>query len=391
VKLILVFRRSLLEQARDLLTLSLTLAFAPLFVLLYWLFFPGGSTTYDVLVLNHDAGTQPANELRLDGGSGLIEAMNAVTYADGKPLLKVRLVSDRAAAESRLKDRDAEVLLIVPADFSDTLQSARQGAGTPGGDSLIFVGDLTNPYYAVAAVMANAAIDQYIGAATGQERPVGLLEQPLGGSSARSEFEIYVPGLLVFAVIMLIFGASMTVAQEVESGTLQRLRITRLRTWEFLAGMSAAQVVVGVASMLLAFATAIALGFHSQGPLWVAILVSSLTALSIVGMGLVVASFSKSVSQAFVIANFPLAFFMFFSGAIFPIPRIPLFTLAGRTIGLYDILPPTHAVVALNKVLTLGAGLADVIFELSALALLTFFYYAIGVWLFRRTHMKASW
>jgi ABC-2 type transport system permease protein len=143
--------------------------------------------------------------------------------------------------------------------------------------------------------------------------------------------------------------------------------------------------------MLLAFATAIALGFHSQGPLWVAILVSSLTALSIVGMGLVVASFSKSVSQAFVIANFPLAFFMFFSGAIFPIPRIPLFTLAGRTIGLYDILPPTHAVVALNKVLTLGAGLADVIFELSALALLTFFYYAIGVWLFRRTHMKASW
>ena len=101
------------------------------------------------------------------------------------------------------------------------------------------------------------------------------------------------------------------------------------------------------------------------------------------------ACFSRSVTQAFLIANFPMVLFMFFSSAIFPLPQVRLFTLAGRAIGLYDILPPTHAVVALNKVLTLGAGIGDVAYELTALLVLSVAYFAAGVWLFERTHLRA--
>jgi ABC-2 type transport system permease protein len=101
-----------------------------------------------------------------------------------------------------------------------------------------------------------------------------------------------------------------------------------------------------------------------------------------------VASLTRSVSQAFVVANFPLALMMFFSGIIFPMPPISLFTIAGRAISPYDILPPTHAVVALNKILTLGAGLGDVAYELSALVILSVLYFAFGVWLFRRIHLS---
>lgn len=90
------------------------------------------------------------------------------------------------------------------------------------------------------------------------------------------------------------------------------------------------------------------------------------------------------------IANFPLGLFMFFSGAIFPIPRVSLFTLAGRTLGLYDVLPPTHAVAALNKVLTLGTGLGGVLYELIALVVLSTLYFAAGVWLFQRRHLRAA-
>jgi ABC-2 type transport system permease protein len=72
------------------------------------------------------------------------------------------------------------------------------------------------------------------------------------------------------------------------------------------------------------------------------------------------------------------------------VPRVSLFSLGGRTIGLYDILPPTHAVVALNKVLTLGAGLGDVAYELTALLVLSVIYFAAGVWLFQRAHLRAG-
>jgi ABC-2 type transport system permease protein len=71
-------------------------------------------------------------------------------------------------------------------------------------------------------------------------------------------------------------------------------------------------------------------------------------------------------------------------------PPVPLFTLSGRTIGLFDALPPTHAVVAINKVLTLGAGLGDVLYEVVMLLILSVVYFAAGVWLFQRTHLKAA-
>ena len=88
------------------------------------------------------------------------------------------------------------------------------------------------------------------------------------------------------------------------------------------------------------------------------------------------------------IANFPLGALMFLSGAIFPLPKVVLLTIGGLEIGLYDLLPPTHAVVALNKVLTLGAGLGQVAYELTALLILSVAYFAIGVWLFQRTQMR---
>jgi ABC-2 type transport system permease protein len=113
-----------------------------------------------------------------------------------------------------------------------------------------------------------------------------------------------------------------------------------------------------------------------------------MTSLSIVGVGLLVACFSRTVSEAFIYANFPLILLMFFTGTVFPIPPIPLFTIGGHTVALFDFLPPTHAVVALNKVLTLGAGITDVIYELTALFFLSVMYFAAGVWLFKRIHLR---
>jgi ABC-2 type transport system permease protein len=162
-----------------------------------------------------------------------------------------------------------------------------------------------------------------------------------------------------------------------------------MNSLDYLGGVTAALVLVGTAAFVLAFVCAIAVGFRSQGPIWVAILVGAVTCLSVIGLGMVVASFTRTVSQAFVVANFPMAMMMFFSGTIYPLPKIILFTLGGHDIGLYDILPPTHAVAALNKILTLGADLSEVTFELSALVILSVLYFFIGVWMFKKFHLQS--
>jgi ABC-2 type transport system permease protein len=301
-----------------------------------------------------------------------------MAYQNGNPLLRVTLAEDRA---------EAAALVIIPENFSSTL-AAWQAGDTRARADLTFIGDLSNPYYTVAAVMAMTVADGYVYAASGAERPVNLVEIYLGASAARSEFENYVPGLFIMAVVLLVFQAAMTPARDIESGVLRRLRLTRVTSFEYLAGTSLWLALVAVASILLTFAAAASLGFRSQGALWIAVLLGALTSFSIIGIGLIVACFSKTVSQAFIIANFPLGFLMFLTGAAFPLPRPTLFTLFGHAVSYADFLPPTHAVIALNKVFTLGAGIGDVAYELTALVLLTVIYFGAGVWLFQRTQMK---
>ncbi len=388
MRLLSVFRKCLREQKRDLWLLALSLAFAPLFVIIYWLWTGGstGSTTYAVLVINNDRPVILADGSLLDAGNQVVTGLQGLSYQNDSPLLRVRLVEDRTDAERRLRDREASILVILPEDFSSTLALASQGA-QPSATEVVFVGDLTNPTYTIAAVMVMSVADGLISSVAASSRPVELVEIPLGASSSRSEFENYVPGIIVLAVILLVFQAAMTPARDAESGTLRRLRLTRLTSFEYLGGTTAWLSVIAVAEVVLTIATAVLFGFRSQGQVWAAIVVGVITGLSVIGIGLIVAAFSKTVSQAFVIANFPLGILMFFSGAIYPIPYKPIFTIAGRGITAASILPMTHAVIALNKIFTLGASFTDVWFELVMLTLLSILYFYIGVRLFQRRQM----
>ena len=378
MKILKIFWKSLKEQVRDPVTLGLSLVIGPFFVLLYWLMIPSGSTTYGVLVQNLDTGPR---------GREAITLLETLAYPSGDPLLDVISISDQEQAEDLLKDRDAEVLLIIPVNFSEKLKAASQEEIQYPAE-VTLVGDLTNPYYAVGAVMAGAVIDEFVQVQTGDIRPVQFAEIALGASEGRSEFDLYIPGILIISVVMLVFIISMTITYEVEAGTLRRLQMTSMKASDLLIGISLPTVLLGIISLLLTLFVAILLGFSSQGSIWAALLVGGITAVAVVGVGLIVAAFSKSVSQAFIIANFPLIFFMFFSGAVYPIPRIILFQIAGLNISLYDLLPPTHAVIALNKILTLGAGLADVLYEIISLLVLSLLYYLVGILIFQRRHLR---
>ncbi len=383
-----IFGKSLKELLREPWLLILTLITAPVFVFIYWAWFGGGSTSYALLVLNRDRGAILADGSFYAAGGELVTAFSSVTYASGRPILQVKQAEDRAAAEATLANRDAALLVIIPEGFSEALTAPASPTTPAPPAAIVFVGDLSSAGYSIAAAIAGGVLDEFAWAATGEMRPVTLSEQPLGASGVRTEFETYVPGLLMVAVVMLLFTTAMATAREVESGALRRLRLSPMTSFDLLAGISLSQVLVGLAAVVLTFLTAQAFGFRSQGPLWVAILVGSLSTLSVVGVGLVVAAFSRGATEAFVIGNFPLIFLLFFSGAAFPMPRVPLFAISGHTFGLYDFIPVTHGVVALNKVLALGAGLGDVAYEMAALAILSAFYFAAGVWLFGRRHLR---
>jgi len=382
-----IFVKCAREQKRDLWLLGLSLAFAPLFVFIYWLMTStGGSTTYGVLVLNQDRGIVIQKGL-IFAGEELIERMRTFSYENGSPFLKLLVAKNRLEAETKLRNREAAALIIIPADFSNVTQAMKEKQ-VISPTVLEFIGDLTNPTYTIAAVSVMTVADQYLLEKSGEIRLVTMVESPLGASAARTEFENYMPGLFIFAVVIMIFQAAMMVARECEGGKLIRIRLARISSFELLGGISAWLVIVAILSVVLTYLTALLFGFHSKSPIWLALVITIITCFSIIGIGLIIASFAKTVSHAFVIANFPLGFLMFLTGAVFPLPRSTLFTLFGHAFAMNDILPPTHAVIALNKIFTLGAGLPEVLFEMAALTVLSALYFGVGVVIFHRIHLR---
>jgi ABC-2 type transport system permease protein len=384
MKLWHIFIKTLREQLRSGWDLAISIALAPMFVLLYWIFIGTASTaTYPVLALNLDqAGCSQAACVQQ-----AIQRLENITYGTNTPVLRVQMVADQASGEALLRNRQAVAMVTFPAGYAAGLEQARQSGGKMP-VAVQLTGDLSHPYYPLVGVIISTSLGQYADEVTGRVNPLVITEKALGNSAERSEFDLYIPGLLIASIVMILFSVSITIAREVEAGTARRLVLTAMGSFDYLGGISLVYLLISLVSVLLTFCLAVGLGFHYYGSIALAVIICLLTAMGSIAAGILTACFSKTMSRAAVIANIPLLLLLFLSGAIFPLPYPTLFSLWGHHFTFADILPTTHAVNALNKVLGLGAGIGEVGVELGMLVLLTALYFFAGVRLFRQLQMK---
>ncbi|MFO0724117.1 MAG: ABC transporter permease [Myxococcota bacterium] len=202
------------------------------------------------------------------------------------------------------------------------------------------------------------------------------------GPGGQRPFDAFVPGLLVFAVIMVVYSASMAVAKEVESGALQRLRLTPLTALDYLGGVSLFQLSLGALSVGLTLLAAMLMGFQSRGAALTALALGALASASSVGIGMVVASLSRTTSRAFLIASVAMFLLLLFSGVVFPRPSARLFEVVGHPVSLFDALPTTHLHAAFSALF--GEAPARVGLRAWALFSLSALYFGVGVSIFDR-------
>ena len=197
-----------------------------------------------------------------------------------------------------------------------------------------------------------------------------------------------VPGLLILALIMLMFSATISIITEVENKTILRLKLSKLGSFNFLTGITVVQIFVGFISIFLTLFTASALGFEYKGSFWLFIFISVLTSISIIAFSLILAGVTKSANEVLTFGNFPLLLFMFFSGAAFPVSGKELFLFMGYSVNIQGLMSPTHAVAALKKVFIYNMGFTDILPEILMLLIITVIYFLIGLWIFNRRQMK---
>jgi ABC-2 type transport system permease protein len=387
-RILSLFRKEVTESIRDWKMWSLTLSFAPFFVLLMYAYLGHATRVYDIAVVNRDEGGVLQSGDPFRAGDELVGALKQVVSEEGDTILRVRLAPGEQEAEADLVARRADVALVVPEGFSRVILAARAG------EPLVPVplrsrGDPANPDYLMAAVWVDMTTLVYVEAASGVASPAYPQPETVTGKVSPTEFDLYVPALLVLSLMMLMFTAAGALIREKDKGTIVRLRLSHLTAMEWLTAVSATQLLLGLLALALTYATAMAVGYRAQGSLAILLLVGALTSLSIMALSVLVAAFLRTVFDLVTVGCFPFFVLMFFSGGMFPLPGIPLFTVGGRTIQLNEILPTTHATTALNRVLGYGAGLGDIAYELGAMVVLTVAFYALGSWVFTRRHMPA--
>lgn len=371
-----IIKNSVIEQLRNPLVVILSLITAPLFVMLYAVFFPSEAQTFNIAILNNDSNSVD-----------LVEYMGTWSAGGDEPTLIIQNVENREEGIEKIKSKEVKILLTIPENFMDSIKGVQKG------DSLQalpfdFVGDLSDPLYSVTAIMTYSAIDSYSSEALGIISPLTMTEEAIGKSGNLNELDYYIPGLLIFSLIILIFQVAMSLSGLVEGGIIKRLKLTKVSTFEILFGYSSSIIVFGIIAFYLTLLTAKLFGSTITGDWLLVGLITLLTAMAITGAGMIVSAFSPTVSGAFIISNFPLMLFMFFSGAIYPIGKVEIFNIGKNTVGLFDILPTTHAVNALHELLVFQGGIGDVAYEVLSLTLLTVLYVFIGVKLYYKKHIS---
>jgi len=380
LRVISVFLKSLREQFRAPLVLGIAVLTGSTFMVIFGLAMGNSFYTHAVVVIDHDQ--QP-------GSRTFIKHLSEARYEDGNRLFDVRQVKEPSGLTADLQRQKLGAVISIPKGFSATLGDLERGERHLEPCELEVMGDPANAALGLKRLKLDSAFNAFLLGNGQLSWPFVLanrfLPSPVKGGG---EFTYLAPGLMLMAIFLMLIHCAMVLVNEVQRGTMLRLRLSGLPTWQYLAGVGASQVLFASLMLPLMYTAAYAVGFRGAGNLGTAFVVGCASSLVAIAFGMVIAAFSRTVIEAFLWGNLMTIPVIFLSGVFFGVPDHVLFRMGGFTVRMMDWIPSYPAVIALKRVLLNGAALRDVTGELIKLLVTSTAFFALGAWLFKRTHLK---
>jgi ABC-2 type transport system permease protein len=285
-------------------------------------------------------------------------------------------VFDPEAAEDALESGRAAAALIVPPDF----HRRRARGDRPEVQVLVDGTDTTRAQ--VAASTATQYLIRYGIGAPPAARGARVTLAPRVLFNERLKSAIYmVPGILATLLLnVTAIVAAMGLARERESGTLEQLLVTPIRTTVLLAGKMVPYTLFGLIDVLAVLLVgSLLFAVPLRGSFLVLGLAAFLYLFSTLGIGIFIATISASQQQAMLGAFGFVLPAMLLSGFLTPISSMPAWL---RPVTL--LIPMRHFIEILRACLLKGAGLGDLAPQLIALLVLGAGILAVSVARFRK-------
>ncbi len=357
-----LFIRSLKETYRDPLALGFLLAFPLMFMLLFGVAFGGDATpSYTIGIIDNDQ-TEVSQDF-------VYEALSSV------PTLEITSFDDADTALEELKLGDLRAYIVLPDGFGEQVSQIWQGEE----------GDIAlNITYDESDLLVSEQIISTINAATrafaGIKIPITINANHINIETEITQMDFIAPGIIIFGLLIMIPTSGRIMLRDKESRFLYRMLTTPARPWEFIAGYSLSMVAIAIAQILIFILLGWLFGMDIIGSIWLAFAVFLLTAICSIGIGMVVASLSRSENQGESLSwlfSMPLAIVsgVWFSAEFMP-PYIQTFA---------NLFPFAHAVEASRAVITRGVGMEAISGDFFFLVGWAVGIFILGTILFART------
>ena len=326
----------------------------------------GGENKYPLAVVNQDAGSWGA---AYTSTLAKVQVLTILNY------------TDPATAQFDLQQGRLKAVLIIPRDFTESLQSYVQSPTSPASWHNTTLGLLIDKGSMTAGAAVPPIIQQTLNTlaepSARSPLPVAIGAPSLVDAQVTSQFSYMAPGLFSFAAIFLIMLVSQALTTERAQGILSRISVTPTSTNEIFAGLVVSNVLVSAVQVALVFLASYAMGFRPQGGL-VGVAVATVFVLILtvcsVGFGLITAAIARSEGAATGISF------------IFLLPQMLLGTFVPAPEFISRLVPTYYVTDTLSSIFLRGASVTSpaVLSNLLALVGSSAFIIVLGIVLFKR-------
>ena len=177
--------------------------------------------------------------------------------------------------------------------------------------------------------------------------------------NSHTDYHLFmVPGILAILVTMVgSFLASLNIVSEKEIGTIEQINVTPIKKWEFILGKLIPFWVIGMVTMTLGMLVAfLVFRIIPSGSYLTIYAFSAVFLFSVLGIGLLISTFTDSQQQATLFAFFFMMVFVLLSGLYTPVDSMPNWAKM-----ITQMNPPMYFVRVIRAVFIKGSTFMDLL------------------------------
>ena len=288
-------------------------------------------------------------------------------------------VHSRAEAQDAIEKGVAKAALVIPPDFMRDVKRGR----TALAQVLVNAGDPQTSAAAMSgAQLAGAARAQaLLGPQSARRLPIEVSVRPWYNPAQRSAVFI-VPGVIgILLTLTMTLITSTAIVRERERGTLEQLIVTPIGKTSLMLGKLVPFVVVGYVQMTVVILLGKTLfDMPIIGSLVLLYLAASTFIMASLGVGLFISTVSRTQAQAMQLSFFFVMPNILLSGYVFPREAMPV---PAQLVGV--ILPLTHFLKVIRRILLMGTGVEQIWREWLIMAAIAVVLVYISVTRFTKT------